>query len=493
MTTAEDQRPLQAQYEKGQSIEVTITDAAEVEKCFGRMENGVAVFVRGHVAVDDRVEAEIYKIKKKYLEARLVRVIERSPHRVKPTCSHFGVCGGCKWQHVSYEEQLRIKRKQVQDALRHLGGFDDVVVRDVLPAPSPFGYRNKVDFSFSDRRFLLPDEIDLDPEQIDKPVDFALGFHAPLRYSKAIDIDYCFLATPEMNRVLEVVRGFCLVKKLSVYSTRTHQGFLRNLVVRQSEATGDVMVNLVTTWRDETCMAELGAALRESLGHALGTFVNNVTDRKSLVAYGDEEFPVLGTGTITERLGDFEFEISANSFFQTNSRQALALYRKVMDMSGLAADDVAYDLYCGAGTISLFLAQTCDRVLGTDVVETAIRDAEANARRNKLSNCSFHLIDMMKFKSMASEWDEFGRPDVVVTDPPRAGMHPKAVKGLLGLSPRRIVYVSCKPASLARDARALCDGGTYRLVEVAPIDMFPQTSQIESVAVLERTSPGTVS
>jgi len=477
--------PLQARFTKGDLVEVDISDAAEVEKCFGRLDDGVAVFVRGTLAVGDRVRAEVYKIKTRFLEARLVEVTAPAPCRVQPTCSHFGICGGCKWQHVTYEEQLRIKHKQVADALAHLGGFEAVEVRDVLPAARQFGYRNKVDFSFSNKRFLLPEEIDVPTEELAKPEDFALGFHAPQRYAKAIDIDYCYLATPEMNRVLAAVRRFCLERGLSVYSTRTHEGFLRNLVVRQSEATAEVMVNLVTSSHDATLMADLAKALQEAVRSAPLTVVNNVTDRKNLVAFGDVEYVACGSGTITEKLGDLVFTISPNSFFQTHTAQTVALYEEIRKAARLDPADLLYDLYCGTGSISLTLAGACRQVVGIEVIESAISDARANAGHNHVDNVSFHSLDLKNLGPFLEEAGEEGRPDVVVTDPPRAGMHPKTIKTLRAVQPGRIIYVSCKPASLARDAAALCEGGVYTLQTVQPVDMFPHTNHIESVAVLD--------
>jgi 23S rRNA (uracil1939-C5)-methyltransferase len=477
---------LQQRFQKGQVIEVEITDAAEAEKCFGRLTDGVAVFVQGMVAVGDTVEAKVYKIKKKFLEARMVRVLKPSPARVQATCSHFGVCGGCKWQHVDYPEQLRLKRKILEDALAHLGAFDRVTVHPVLPAPLPFGYRNKVDFSFSDKRFLLPEEVDLPATELRKPANFALGFHAPQRYAKAIDIDYCFISTPEMNEVLALVRAFFLARGTSVYNPKTHLGFLRNLVVRQSEANGEVMVNLVTSRYDEALMKDLALHVKKALGTKLGTVVCNITQRQNQVAFGDEEVVVDGPGVLTEKLADFTYSISANSFFQTNTQQALTLYEKILELSALTGTERVYDLYCGTGSISLFLARSCKEVLGVEVIESALRDAEANAERNGIENVTFQALDMRNLKKSLDSFRAWGEPDVIVTDPPRAGMHPKAVEALRELAPQRIVYVSCKPASLARDARALCEGGAYRLEGVHPVDMFPHTTHIEAVAVLQR-------
>ena len=295
---------------KGQTVVVDVTDVVGNGRCFGYGDEGIHILVHGPVAVGDRVEARVFKTKKDRLEAQLLVVLNRAPTRVEPPCSHFGVCGGCQWQHVTYEEQLRIKRKLVQAALADTGGFRDVPVISVIPAPFPFAYRNKVDFSFTDRRYLLAEELGSGSVHLQKSENFALGFHAPSCYSKAIDIDYCHLASAETNKALDAVRQFCLRHKLSIYSTRSHQGFLRNLVVRHALSTGELMVNLVTTWQDHEFMLQITDVLREALGDKLTTLVNNVTQRKSVVALGDREFVYFGDGAITERLGPFQFRIS---------------------------------------------------------------------------------------------------------------------------------------------------------------------------------------
>ncbi len=473
-------------YRKGQPIVVDVIQALEAGQCLGQGPAGIRVLVHGPAAVGDQVEARIFKIKKEQLEARLLVVRTPAPERVEPPCSHFGMCGGCQWQHVSYAEQLRVKRELIKDALKGTGHCRDVPIMSVIAAPSPLAYRNKVDFSFTDRRYLLPEELGKDTTRLQKPETFALGFHAPGCYSKAIDIDYCHLASVETNTALDVVRQFCQRRELSIYSTRTHQGFLRNLVVRHALSTGEMMVNLVTTWHDRELMRQLTVALQEVLGDTLTTLVNNVTLRKSPVALGDEECAYLGNGNITERLGPFHVKISANSFFQTNSEQVRTLYEKTVELAQIQAGDVVYDLYCGAGSISLFLSPLSCKVLGLELSYSAIKDAETNAALNGISNCSFRQLDLRNFRNIYPELKAFNLPDVIVTDPPRAGMHPKAIITMAELAPRRIVYLSCKLASLTRDAEALCAQGLYRLQEVHPVDMFPQTHHVESIAVFAR-------
>lgn len=475
-------------YSKKQIIEVEIVDLGDKDQCFGRLDNSMAVFVQGKVAPGDVVSAEIFKIKKNYLVARFRELIKPSSHRIEPSCPYFGLCGGCKWQHMDYSEQLRLKRKQVQDALEHIGGFHDIECAPCLPAPELFGYRNKMDFSFTDLRYLTPDEIGIKPGEHEKPLDFALGFHAPGCFSKAIDIDRCDLSTAEMNMALYTVRAFCLKHRdeLPIYSTHTHVGELRNLVVRHGGNTGEFMVNLVTTTHNAALMRALCAELQVALGDRLTTLVNSTTSAKNTVAFGEKEYVLHGPGYITDRLGTFTYRISANSFFQTNTKQAENLYLQILESAQLQTTDIVYDLFCGTGSISLFASRHCRKVLGVELVESSVLDARENARRHGIQNCTFIKLDLKDIIDIELEMREFGYPDVVITDPPRAGMHPKAVDMLLQMAPPTIVYVSCNPASLARDGRMLCMDGKYKLVRCQTVDMFPQTNHIESVARFER-------
>lgn len=476
-------------FTKGQLVEVDISDAADGPKCFGKLPEGIGVFVHGPVTVGDRVEAVVFKTKKNYLEAQLRGVVRASPDRVVPRCAHFGVCGGCKWQHVDYAAQLRMKRKLVADALVHLGGFEDVTVGEAVAAPEAFHYRNKVEFSFGDARYLLNEERDIPADQLAKPRNYALGFHAANIFSKVIDIDRCHIATEEMNIALDVTRRFFAARGTSVCSNRTHEGFLRNLALRHAAFTGELLVYLITSSHDPALMADYLAVLREALGDRLTTFVNGVTQRKNSVAYAEELHVLHGPGHIVEQLGRSRFAISPNSFFQTNSRQALRLYELVREAAALQPTDILHDLYCGTGSIGIFCADACRSVVGFELEASSVRDAAANATSNGVTNASFHRIDLKDFGATLAGLGDLARPDVVITDPPRAGMHERAVADLLALGPRRIVYVSCNPASLARDAKALCAGGTYRLVSVRPVDLFPHTFHVESVAVLDRCAP----
>lgn len=473
-------------FRRGDIIELVVTDLAEKEQCFGRLDSGMAVMVNGMLAVGDRVSARIKKVKQRYLEAIAVEVLEASPDRTEPVCSYFGVCGGCKLMHIRYEAQIAYKEKKVKDALEHLGSFSNPPVSPVLAAASPVHYRNKIEFSCSSMRYLLPEE--LSQEELLRPKTFALGFHTPGNFEKVIDIDYCYLATELMNRVLKLTREFALANNLEPYGVRAHTGFLRNLVVRFSEDQRELMVNIVTSWYDEKLMQQYNAALQSELQGEKVTVVNNVTSRKNGVATGEEEFLLSGSGIITERLGELDFRISANSFFQTNSRQAEVLYNAILDVAGLNEDDTVYDLYCGTGTITLYMAKHCRSAVGLEVVESSINDARSNAALNGVENAAFYQVDLKDFHAILDKHESHGAPGVIITDPPRAGMHPKALETMLRFRPRRIVYVSCNPASLARDGKEIALQG-YTLKSVQPVDMFPHTAHIESVACFELERP----
>lgn len=475
-------------YKKGQLIETEIFDTADKNRCVGKMDDGIRVFVEGIAAVGDTVRAQVYKIKKRYLVAQLTEVLKFSDRRIEPRCKYFGVCGGCKWQHLDYTEQLRIKRKQVVDALEHLGGFESPAVSECISAEEIFGYRNKIDMDFTDRRYLTADEMNIPEAELKKPLDFALGFHAPGCFAKAIDIDHCDLASEEMNLAVETVRRFCCDRKIPVYSTFTHEGFLRNLVVRRGQRTGELMVNLITLTHDAVLMRELCAELQTVLGAKLTTFINATTDRKNMVAFGDKEYVMCGEGSISDRLGEYAYRISPNSFFQTNTVQAEKLYNEILTAARFQGSETVYDLFCGTGSIALFAAKHCARVLGIELVEAAVADAQTNAEEHGAKNCTFRQMDLMHFGKIRAELEAFGLPDVVITDPPRAGMHPKAVEMLRELAPPVVIYVSCNPASLARDGQLLCEGGLYKFVSAQPVDLFPQTNHVESVARFERAS-----
>jgi 23S rRNA (uracil1939-C5)-methyltransferase len=457
---------------KGQIITVEIADMAIGGKGVTRVD-GLVVFVDQCVP-GDNVTARIVRKKKSYAEARVVSVDTPSVFRKKPPCHYAGYCGGCKWQFIDYEKQLEFKCQHVRESLEHIGLLEDVRVHPTITTGEPLGYRNKMEFSFSDRRWLLPQEMDSDT--IDR--DFALGLHVPGTFHKVLDIDACLLH-PEMgNLILNDVRQFARTSGLPVYGLKSHEGFWRFLMLRHSAYYDQWMVNIITAGENNEAIRNLSELLSNKFSRVVSV-MHNVTGKKAQIAVGEYETCFFGDATIKDRIGGYEFEISANSFFQTNTRGAELLYSIVKDYAGLTGNETVFDLYCGTGTISIFLSDRAGLITGFEIVESAVSDAQKNCTANGISNCRFVLGDIKTSLSQISE-----KPDVMIIDPPRAGMHKDVVKQVLALAPDKIIYVSCNPATLARDAGLMKDH--YAVIEVQPVDMFPQTFHVESVARLEK-------
>jgi len=455
---------------KGQQIEVEVTDIAFGGRGLVRLD-GLAVFVDQAVP-GDRASIRIYKKKKNYAEARVVELIESSPSRVVAPCEYSGFCGGCKWQFLRYEQQLEYKRRHVKESLEHIGLIKDAVVYPTIPSAVNFGYRNKMEFSCADKRWLLPDELGRD--DIDR--GFAIGLHVPGTFYKVIDTKQCLLQPDLGNRLLADVRAYMRSSGLPVYGLHSQEGFWRFLVLRHSVAYDQWMVNIVTAAEDAGALQPLADRIMQDHPRVVSV-INNVTSRKAGVAVGEYEHVLAGTGIIADTIGDFEFEISANSFFQTNSRGAAVLYGIVKEYAGLTGAETVLDLYSGTGTIPILLSGHCREIIGIEIVESAVADAEKNCRQNGVSNCTFIQGDIRRCLSQVQQ-----RPEVLIIDPPRAGMHTDVVNQVLELGVERIVYVSCNPATLARDIGMMAD--RYRLLEVQPVDMFPHTYHIEAVAKL---------
>ncbi len=437
--------------------------------------DGYTVFVERAVP-GDRVIARILKKKKSYAEARAIEIIDPSPDRISPPCRFSGYCGGCKWQYLKYERQLEYKQQHVTEALERIGQLPETPVHAPIPSDPIFGYRNKMEFSCSDRRWLLPEELG-DPEI---GMSFALGLHVPGTFDKIIDIDACLLH-PEMgNRILNDARDFMKASDQAPYGLRSHEGFWRFLMLRHSVASDQWLVNLITSENIPAAVRPLTDHLMKTYDNIVGV-VNNVTAKKAGIAVGDYEVPLAGESVLKERLGPFEFEISANSFFQTNTRGAEKIYDTVRRYAGLTGREIVVDLYSGTGTIPIWLSRDARQVTGIEIVESAVADAYKNCRNNGIDNCRFITGDIRKSIDQIDQ-----KPDVMIIDPPRAGMHQDVVKAVLEMAPDRMVYVSCNPATLARDLALLAED--YAVAEVQPIDMFPHTYHIEAVARLTRRS-----
>ena len=455
---------------KGQQIETEISDIAFGGKGLVRV-NGLAVFVDQAVPGDIAL-IRINRKKKTYAEARLIKLIKASSHRIHPPCVYSGFCGGCKWQFLEYEIQLEYKRQHVQESLQHIGQLKDVQVHPTIPSPLIFGYRNKMEFTCTDRRWLTPGE--LQKPEVDK--DFGIGLHIPGTFFKVFDTKRCLLQPDLGNHILDDVRKFIKSSGLPAYGLRSHRGFWRFLVLRHSVAYDQWMVNLIAATDAQQTLQPLAGLLMEKYPQ-ITAVVNNITSRKAGVAIGEFERTLAGNPTIVDRIGSFEFEISANSFFQTNTRGAAKLYETVRKYAELTGSEIVIDLYSGTGTIPIVLSGDAGEIIGLEMISSAVADAENNCRRNQVENCRFMPGDIRE------TLPEIGcRPDVLIIDPPRVGMHNDVTKQVLAMLPERIVYVSCNPATLARDLVLL--KAAYQVQEVQPVDLFPHTYHIESVARL---------
>lgn len=460
---------------KGAILELDITDIVFGGRGLAKLD-GFAVFVDQAVP-GDRVTARVFKKKKNYAEARVVSLLSASSDRISPPCRYSGYCGGCKWQFLAYEKQLEYKTRHVSESLEHIGGISDVTVLPAIASEAAFGYRNKMEFSCADRRWLLPSE--LGDARIS--MDFALGLHVPGTFHKVLDIDACLLQPDTGNAILRQVRDHMRESGMPPYGLRSHTGYWRFLMLRHSRAFDRWLVNIVTATENPKAVQCIADDLRSRFP-MIEAVVNNITARKSGVAFGEKEVPLSPTSVLREKLGPFEFEISANSFFQTNTRGAETLYRQVAAYAELTGSETVMDLYSGIGTIPIWLSGNASEVVGLEIVESAVADAERNCLRNGIDNCRFVLGDIRESLAAFSPAAGGNIPDVMIIDPPRDGMHKDVVKQVLAMAPKRIVYVSCNPATLARDLGILRTA--YEIDEVQPVDLFPHTYHIESVTKL---------
>ena len=453
---------------------VTIIDIGAEGKAVARV-NDLVIFTT-HAIPGDVVDLQVTKKGKSYQEARVVNVHEESADRVAAFCDYFGVCGGCKWQFLTYEKQLFYKQKQVKDQLKRLGKIKLPEISPILGSAKSTFYRNKLEFSFSNKRWLTTNELDADtePETMN-----ALGFHIPRMFDKIIDIEKCWLQPEPSNEIRNFIRSYALENELEFFDIRKQEGFLRNMIVRTA-STGETML-IVAFYKEDVEM-------REGLLKAIATKFPTLTSMMYVInskgndTITDQEIiPFKGPDHIFEEMEGLRFKIGPKSFYQTNSEQAYELYKVARDFAQLSGNEVVYDLYTGTGTIANFVASNAKKVVGIEYVPEAIDDAKINSEINQIENTSFYAGDM---KAVLNEnfISENGRPDVIITDPPRAGMHEDVVKTILDVAPEKVVYVSCNPASQARDL-ALMDE-QYQVVKIQPVDMFPHTHHVENVVLL---------
>lgn len=463
---------------KNQILEnITLVSAGAKGVAVGRTEEGKTVLVSGAVP-GDVVNARVKKSKSKYFEAEIADLVEASPFRVLPRCIHFGVCGGCKWQNLSYEKQLEFKQNEVVNNILRIGGVDQFETQPILGAEKQYYYRNKMEFSFSDARWLTLDEVNSDAEIHDKN---ALGFHIPGMWSKILDLKECHLQEDPSNALRLAVKQYAVENNLDFFDVRNQEGFLRTMMLRQNSK-GEWMVLLQLFREEKENREKLFAFLLENFPQ-IRTLLFAINPKGNDSIYDLEVQTYFGEGYLMEEMDGLKFKIGPKSFFQTNYAQALELYRKTLEFADLKGHEVVYDLYTGTGTIAQYVARNAKQVIGIESVQEAINAAEEHALLNGLDNCTFYCGDM---KEVFTEefLSQHPKADVLITDPPRDGMHQKVVEQILKLAPERIVYVSCNSATQARDIALMKEH--YDVVKILPVDMFPQTHHVENIALLLR-------
>jgi len=457
---------------------ITVLDAGAKGVSVAKAPEGQIIFIP-NVVPGDVIDVQTLKKRKSYFEGRAVKFHSYSENRVKPVCEHFGSCGGCKWQNMKYEQQLFYKNQEVQNNLKRIGKIELPDFEPILGSENQFFYRNKMEFGFSDTRWLTEKEIQSADTTLSKKP--ALGFHIPRMWDKILNIETCHLQADPSNAIRNGVRDFAIKHEISFFNARNHSGLLRTLMIRTTSI-GEIMV-LVQFFADNKKQRELVMNYLKDTFTEITSLQYVINEKPNDTIYDQDIILYNGRDYILEEMEGLQFSINAKSFYQTNSQQAFELYLITRDFAGLTGNEVVYDLYTGTGTIAQFVSQKAKKVIGVEAVPEAIADAKENAKRNKITNCEFYVGDMKNVFN-----DDFivqhGQPDVIITDPPRDGMHKDVVEQLLKIGADKIVYVSCNSATQARDL-ALMDE-QYKVTRVRPVDMFPQTHHVENVVLLER-------
>lgn len=453
--------------------DVHIIDIAEEGKGVAKHDEMVMFIEKG--IPGDIVDVELMRKKKSFLEGRVVALKKPSEHRATPFCPHFGVCGGCKWQHMNYDAQLVFKQQSVGNALQRIGKVDVSTMEPILGSEQTEYYRNKLEYTFSNKRWLTAIDDEVDANDMN-----ALGFHVPGRFDKILDIDHCFLQQDPSNEIRNSIREFAIQNNISFYDLRAHEGALRNVVIRTS-STGEVMLIVIFAYPEEGQVELMMNFLAEKFPDLASLLY--IVNQKLNDTFFDQDIHVFaGRDFIYEEMEGLKFKVGPKSFYQTNSRQAYELYKITRDFADLKGDELVYDLYTGAGTIANFVAKSAREVIGVEYVPTAIEDAKVNSEINGVFNTKFFAGDM-KDVLTADFVAKHGKPQVIITDPPRAGMHADVVNRILEMEAEKVVYVSCNAATQARDLALLQE--KYEVKRIKPVDMFPHTQHVENVVLLQ--------
>ncbi|MGB7526600.1 23S rRNA (uracil(1939)-C(5))-methyltransferase RlmD [Sphingobacterium cellulitidis] len=453
--------------------DVEVIDIAEEGKGVAKHDN-LVLFIERAVP-GDIVDVELMRKKKNFAEAKIAEVKVASEYRIDPFCAHFGVCGGCKWQHMTYDSQLKFKEQYVGNALSRIGKVDVSSMEPILGSAQTEYYRNKLEYTFSNKRWLTS----LDEVEPGDSMD-ALGFHVPGRFDKILTIDHCFLQQDPSNDIRNSIFDYAKENFMSFYDLRDHEGALRNLIIRTS-STGELMVIVVFAYPEEGQVDLLMSYIKDKFPE-ITSLLYIINQKRNDTIFDQDIHVYAGRDFIYEEMEGLKFKVGPKSFYQTNSKQAYELYKITREFADLKGDEIVYDLYTGAGTIANFVARSAREVIGVEYVPTAIEDAKINSQTNNIHNTKFYAGDM-KDVLTADFIQEHGKPDVVITDPPRAGMHPDVVQRILEMESDKVVYVSCNAATQARDLESLTT--KYEVVRIKPVDMFPHTQHVENVVLLK--------
>lgn len=452
--------------------DVVVTGFAALGKALAKPE-GKALFIKGAIP-GDVVDVLIYRSKRDWAEGRVIEIKKPSPDRIQPVCKHFGICGGCQWQMLPYAKQLEYKEQEVRDTFHKMGL--EVPVLPIIGSDKSYKYRNKLEFTFSDREFLPSDRF-----QAGEKAEVALGYHMPKHFDKILNITECHLMNEINDRIRNEIREFAINKGYPFYNVRTHEGWLRNMMIRYTTLQ-QCMINIVIAYEDADKQQEITSFLSSGFPE-INTLLFTINPKLNDSIYDLTPKAAYGDGYIYEQLGRLKFKISPKSFFQTNTEQAVKLYDVAKQFARLTGGETVYDLYCGTGSIGMYLGDEAKKIVGVEVIEDAVTDAKENAQLNNVDNAVFFCGDVIKVCN-DTFFEQHGRPDVVVVDPPRAGMHPDLVQQLMEIAPEKIVYVSCNIATQSRDLNLLKE--KYEINQLQPVDMFPQTYHIECVAELTK-------
>ena len=455
---------------RGQELKLSISDIAFGGQGISKVDDRV-FFVKDAIP-NQKIIARISKVKKKYIEAFKVETLKQSKDEINPKCNHFKYCGGCTLQQLNYEKQIYYKQQQVYDIISKIGEIKNPKINDIIPCEKTFYYRNKMEYTFSNNPWYI------DNETYD---DVIIGLHVPKRFDKILSIDKCYINDPIFNQLNASIKKKANEIRLEPYDVRKHIGFLRFLVLRIGVHTGEVMVNLVTSGYKPKLIEPIKNLIIDQFPD-VKSIVNTINANKNNTATGNTKI-IFGESYINEKIGNYIFKVSANSFFQTNSYQVKTLYDYIIKTAKFKKSDIVYDLYCGTGTIGIYLSSFVKKVYGIELVEDAIKDAKFNAKQNNVKNAYFYASDIKDFFIESKK--EIEKPDTIILDPPRPGLHPDVIKDIIALSPTKVIYVSCNPSTQARDVKIMIKN-KYKIIDIQPIDMFPHTPHIECIITLKK-------